>query len=246
MADYEAKSRLEAISTRWSLLRRAHDGLAATMAGEARQALVLRYIQAIERYVGALLQHSDEAADVAQDVVVRLLAGNFANVDPQRGRFRDFLKTAIRNTVRNQWNQQKRRRKVDFDVAQLPDEDEADEKTWESQWRTVVLDLAWRALEQYQQSHSGSVAYTVMRLRVDHPDDTSEQLAVRLSQATGRPVRPETLRQRLHRARDQFTDLLIAEVAKGLADPTPDKIEDELVALGLTEYLPAEWKQRES
>ena len=241
----EERSRLEAISTRWSLLRQARDQ--NTLAGEARNSLVLRYLPAIRRYVGAVLQNDQDADDMAHDVVVRLLAGDFAGADPARGRFRDLLKVAIRNMIRNRWAQQKRRRSVDVDIAHLPDgRDDEDEQRWLSQWRESVLDLAWRSLEQYENTRPGSVAYTVLRLRSDYPDDSSEQLAERLSQAVGRPVRSDACRQRLHRARSQFADLLIAEVARGLNDPTPERIEEELAALGLIDLLPSDWREMES
>jgi hypothetical protein len=55
------------------------------------------------------------------------------------------------------------------------------------------------------------------------------------------------LRQQLHRARAQFADLLLAELASGLSDPTPQKLEDELIALDLLQYvrhlLPSEWSR---
>ncbi len=56
------------------------------------------------------------------------------------------------------------------------------------------------------------------------------------------------LRQKLRRARLQFADLLIAEIARGLNDPTAEKIEDELVALGLIDVvrglLPEGWTEK--
>ena len=70
-------SRLDAISTRWTELRRAHLGT-ATLAGEARKTLVLRYQPAIRRYIRALVQDEQDAEDLTQDVLVRLLAGDFA------------------------------------------------------------------------------------------------------------------------------------------------------------------------
>jgi RNA polymerase sigma factor (sigma-70 family) len=239
-------SRLEAITTRWTLLCRARGGPDA-LAEEARNSLVLRYTPAIRRYVGAVLQNDQDADDVAQDVVVRMLSGDFAGADPQRGRFRDLLKVAIRNMVRNRWAQQKRRKNVDLDIALLSDgQDDEDRQRWLAEWRQSVLDLAWKALEQYEKSRPGSVAYTLLRLRTDHPEDSSDQLAERLTQAVGRPVGPEAFRQRLHRARSQFADLLIAEVAKGLQTPTPESIQEELAALELLDFLPPESTQKGS
>src|SRR5262245_5988742 len=101
------KERIDAITTRWSLLRLAHDASADTV--QARQALVLRYASAIRRYLGAVLRSRDDADELAQEVIVRLMRGDFAGADPSRGRFRDFLKTAVRNMVSNHWSKQSRR-----------------------------------------------------------------------------------------------------------------------------------------
>jgi len=194
------------------------------------------------------VQNDEDADDATHDVVVRLLAGDFAGADPGRGRFRDLLKTAIRNMVRNRWAREKRRRSSGLEVADVAAEpDTADEARWAAEWRESVLDLAWKALQQQEQSRPGSASYTLLRLRADHPDDTSDELAARFSNATGRPVRADAVRQKLRRARLQFADLLIAEVAHALHDPTPEKIEDEIVALGLMDLvrdlLPAERRE---
>jgi RNA polymerase sigma factor (sigma-70 family) len=202
-------------------------------------------LPAVRRYVGAIVQNDQEADDLTQDVAVRLLSGDFAGADPNRGRFRDLLKVAIRNMVRNRWNRQKTRRVVNADVGNLAAE-ESDEDHWTAEWRHSVLELAWKALEQHERTHPGSVAHTLMQLRASHTDDTSEQLASRLSEKLGQPVRADAVRQRLRRARLQFADLLLAEVAKGLRDPTPEQIEDELGELGLLdtlrELLPDGWR----
>src|SRR5688500_86825 len=102
--------RLEAIVTRWSLLRRAHDD--NTQAVAARQTLVTRYATAVRSYVRAIMQGSADADEVAQDVVVKMLQGNFAGADPERGRFRDLLKVAVRNLVKNRWARENRRQGV--------------------------------------------------------------------------------------------------------------------------------------
>lgn len=239
-----AASRLEAISTRWTLLRQAHGDSMGT-AGEARNALVLRYLPAVRRYVGSLIRNDADADDLTQDVVVRLLAGDFSGADPGRGRFCDLLKTAVRNMARNRWRSLKRRRTPDVDLGGLQaNGDEPDEDVWLASWRQSVLDLVWKAMQQEERNRPGSVAYTLLRLRTDHPDDTSEQLAARLSKKTGKTIRADAVRQKLRRARLRFVDLLIAEVARGLDDPTPERVEDELIALGLLEvvrsFLPAD------
>jgi RNA polymerase sigma factor (sigma-70 family) len=240
--------RLEDIATEWGLLEQAHgdaDGAAA-----ARNALVLRYARAIRNYVGALVKDPQDADEVAQEVLVRLLRGQFAAANPERGRFRNMLAVAAHNLVRNYWQKKRRQAAVDLDVgalpaAELPAEAEAQAA---AAWRQSMLDLAWKALEEYEHATPGSVAWTVLRLRADHPSDDSEQLAGRLSQKIGRPVRPDAVRQQLRRARVRFAQALIDEVARGLEDPAPWRIEEELIEVGLMEYvqdfLPPDWRGR--
>lgn len=239
--------RLDGIETQWTLVRRAHaDG---STADEARHSLVTRYSTSIRSYVRAVMKGSPGADEVAQDVVVKLLQGDFAGADPKRGRFRDLMKVAVRNTIRKWWERENRRQGVAYDVGltESPAGDPADAE-WDSAWRGNLLELAWSALEEYQKSTPGSIAYTLMRLRTESPDASSEELAEQLGAKLGRKVRADALRQQLRRARMRFAELLIDEIASGLDQPTSDRIEEELVALGLLEYvrelLPEGWKER--
>ena len=235
-SDNQPNSRLDAIVTRWTLLNEAH-AVENASSVEARQTLVLRYLPAIRRYVGAITQQDDLAQDMTQEVVVRLMSGGFSGADPHRGRFRDLLKTAIRNLIRNHWAREQRRRTTSLEVDDLADNDRAADEAWDESWRNSVLDLAWNALKQQEVKHPDTVPYTLLRLRAEHPDESSEELAQRLSKHVGRAVRPDAFRQKLRRARLQFVDLLIAEIGRGLVDPTPERIEEELIALELHEYV---------
>ena len=68
--------RIDAIQTRWSLVRNAHSPGAAQSAEDARRMLVMRYIPAIRRYVGAIVKDAEEADDLAQDFAMRLMKGD--------------------------------------------------------------------------------------------------------------------------------------------------------------------------
>jgi RNA polymerase sigma factor (sigma-70 family) len=240
--------RLDSMTTRWSLVRRAHQA-SILSAGQARNELVLRYSSAIRSYVRAILQDDSRADELAQDAVVRLLSGDFAGADPNRGRFRDLLKVSVRNMARNHWQKENRRRPAAVDVEEVAGTgDSSDDPAWLASWRQNALDLTWSALESFERSQPGSSAVILLRLRAKFPDASSEDLAARLSEKTGQSVTPENVRQQLRRARVKFAELLIAEIADGLEEATPDDVEEELAALGLIDYvrdlLPADWKQR--
>lgn len=246
----EVSLHLGNIQTQWSLIRKAHH-ISATGASavDARQTLAMRYAPAIRRFVQVVVRNPDMADELAQDAMVRILNGDFAGADPQRGRFRDLLKTAIRNMARNYWAKENRRSSADFDLNLLDDQgDDAqqlDEK-WTRHWRTNVLNIVWDKLRDWQTEQPSSVAYTVLKLRSDHPEKSSTELAQLLSEAVGQPFKPDNTRQLLRRARVKFVNILITEIADGLDPPTPEAIQDELVALGLyanvKDLLPKPWQ----
>lgn len=242
-------SRLDGIETRWSLVRRS-SGNVSTDAVEARRSLVLRYASAIRSYCQAIVGTEGDADEVSQDVVVRMLKGDFAGADPNRGRFRDLLRTAIRNMARNRWSRENRRSSstpIDTELHADPDGQDLDDP-WLQQWRGTLLENAWSELRSFQDANPGSCLYTVLRTRTDHADESSEQLASRVSDRLGRLITAATVRQNLRRARVKFCELLVDEVAEGLADASRDRVQDELIALDLwtqiKDVLPSDWEPK--
>lgn len=242
----EDPASLRDINTEWSLLRLAHED-ATSGSDAARRAMLLRYGPAVRRYVAVVVRDPHAADEVAQDVMVRMMRGDFGVADPKRGRFRDLLRHSVRNMVRNYYSKENRRRGVELDESLEPAGDDAPDDPWLSEWVRTLLDSTWRALERYQAQTSGSVPYTVLKLREEFPGDESDVLAERLSQKSGKTFNAAGARQQLRRARLRFAQLLIEEVAQGLRDPSPDAVEDELINLGLMEYvrdfLPDDWKE---
>lgn len=232
-----AAERFDAVETNWSLIREACRE--TTMhAAPARATLVLRYLPAISHYVAAIVRDESVSQDLTQDVCARLMNGDFSGADEQRGRFRDYLKTAVRNIAKNHWRQEKRR-----STAPLPDslkENSPNEAAWVSAWRSAVLDMTWRAMEAWERKTPNAIGHTLLRLRVDLPDVPLDQIAAKLEQQTGKAHRLNAIRTQLHRARSRFAEYLLAEVARTLADATPEALQEELAALGLLGYIPAE------
>jgi RNA polymerase sigma-70 factor (ECF subfamily) len=245
----DPQASLRNINTPWSLLRVANQ-LSLSKAGDARKSLAHRYGGALRRFVRILVPDEHDAEDVAQELVIRLVAGHFKQADPGRGRFRDLLAVAARNLARNHLEKQRRRagKYADLDQVAAPAGPDAAEDQLVNTWRNELLRMTWEYLAEYERTHRGSVAHTLLRLRTEYPDDDSEQLAARLSEATGRRIRAEAARQQLRRARVRFAQLLLEELAWSLDDPTPQNVEEELIELGLMEYvrdfLPTDWREK--
>lgn len=236
------EERIEAIQTRWSLIRNAHLDGQPESAGDARRLLVMRYAPAIRRYMGGIVRKDDEADELSQDVMLRLMRGDFAGADPERGRFRDLLKMAIRNMVKSSWQKTGLRRTVDTEVDSLgSSENDALDAEWTQIWRKTVLDHTWNRLLA-EEGGKPSPAYHALKLKADFPDASSEELAERLGRKTGVAVRADNCRQILKRARTRFAMHLLDEVRAGLDAESEDRLQEELAALGLLElvrdYLP--------
>lgn len=88
--DASGPAKLCDISTQWSLIFAAHrdHGNAAVA---AQQILMERYFGAAYRYLLAIVREADSADDLAQEFALRFLRSGFQRLDPQRGRFRDYV-----------------------------------------------------------------------------------------------------------------------------------------------------------
>jgi RNA polymerase sigma factor (sigma-70 family) len=234
--------RIDAIATRWSLVRHPGPGHAPESTAEARKLLVLRYAAAIRRYVGAMVRDDEQAAELSQDVVVRLMRGDFAGADPEKGRFRDLLKVAIRNMVRNHWQRSARDRRHEANLELVTDDAlEEQEREWTAAWQRSVIQHAWARIDEAdRRPAAGGKANSpmdVLKLRIEHPDASTAELANLLSARWKTEVKPDNCRQLLSRARKRFAAVLIDEVRSGLDDESDDRLQEELAALKLLEWI---------
>lgn len=216
---------LDLILTDWLILHDSHRFL-------------VRYAPAIRSYLRALLGNAPDADDVAHDFFVRVVERGFLHARPERGRFRDYLKVAVRNAAISHLRRQQRRPLLlDALPDVAPDPDAAAGEEWLREWRTCVLDRAWSALERHQRASPGNLCHTVLRVSVDHPDEDSRRLAERVSILAGRPLQAEAFRKQVSRARRLLAQLVVNEVAQTLHEPTSDDILEELAEIGLHDYV---------
>jgi RNA polymerase sigma-70 factor (ECF subfamily) len=228
---------LSRIQTVWSMVQRAHGDHTALQS--AQQALLDRYGGAVWRYALAALRDEDAADEVFQEFALRFVRGDFGAADPERGRFRAFVKTVVyRLIVDYQRRQKKRQRESPMvaDVAETQSElAPTDDALFRRSWREELLAKCWERLADEEQ-RTGKPHHTVLRYRVDHADLRSPELAAGLSEALGKPINAGAVRVLLHRAREAFAELLLAEVMETLADGSLDEAEQELIDLDLLEY----------
>jgi RNA polymerase sigma factor (sigma-70 family) len=228
---------LNLISTQWSLVRRAHSG-PVEAANAAQRQLLERYGGAVHRYLGKLLRDPDAADEVFQEFALRLVHGDLRGADPERGRFRNFVKGTLFHLVADYRKKQRRwpgRLPADGATLAANPQDMESDRLFVESWCDELLARAWAALAATDAT-TGQAFYAVLRFRADHPEMRSPQIAEQLAAEMGRPFTAAGVRQTLHRARERFAALLLDEVSHSLEDPTADQLEQELVELGLLDY----------
>src|SRR5579875_3438919 len=217
---------LDEISTQWTLIcDPAH--------------FVRRYAPAIQRYVGALVRNCHDAEEVVQDFFLRITQHGLLHPS-HGGRFRDYLKAALRNAARNYLCRNRVPKSADLDVLgdRIVDKTQAaSDQFWDDAWRKCLLERACRALEEHQSHSPGNLFHIVLNMIVDNPLDDSKTLAARTSALIGRPLSDDAFRKQVSRARHLLAKLLVREVAQTLGHPTPEQTKEELIALGLWEHI---------
>jgi hypothetical protein len=93
-------SRFDNLSTLWTLVRRAH-GETTEAAAQARGELLQRYRGAAYRYLLATVRDPDTAEELSQDFALKFLRGDFRHAHPDRGRFRDYLRSSLAHLIKS-------------------------------------------------------------------------------------------------------------------------------------------------
>jgi RNA polymerase sigma-70 factor (ECF subfamily) len=224
--------RLSRIQTRWTLFRQAHGDDAE--ACRAREALLRDYYGAVYKYLIGIIHDPTAAQDLSQSFALRFIEGRFRHADPARGRFRDYLKKALKHMVYDSHRDQR----CGFGLIApeaLPDPSESD---FEKAWRADMLERTWATLERaWEALGEGRPAYSALLelLRVD-PTLRAPQIVERLSAQRGIHVKEDWVRQAKKRAWASFADHLIDEVASTFESGDLDVLEEELIELDLLKY----------
>ncbi|MGI9517327.1 MAG: sigma factor [Pirellulaceae bacterium] len=233
MNDEERLSRLE---TLWSVVYRAH-GDETIDAAAARHELMDRYGGAAKRYLRGALRSDSDAEEVFQEFSLRMIRGDFHRADEEKGRFRQFVKTALFRMI------------VDFQRArgksagqqhlqQAPEpaiEDPLGDDAFAQSWRKELIEKTLARMQDLDVEQNRGLC-EILQIRIQNPQMRSPDLADLASQSLNKTITAENYRALLRRARLQFATILLDEVTQSLDMPTPDSLESELAELDLLEY----------
>jgi RNA polymerase sigma-70 factor (ECF subfamily) len=226
-------------TTRWSLVWRA--GVSSPDAREALEILCRDYWFPIYAFIRRHGADAEGARDLAQAYFTRLLEKDLLLVaNPQKGRFRSFLKTDCTYFLadeRDRERAQKRggaRSMIPIEVLDAEDRyrrEMADELTPERQFdRTWALTLLDRVLDQLAAEYTDSGRGALFeQLQVVLTPGSSigpyAALAAQLGMTEG------AVQVAVHRLRRRYRAILREQIAATLDNPTDTDVEDEIRAL---------------
>ena len=213
-------------TTRWSLILRAQQPGAAGHA--ALGELCAAYQAPVYAFFRRQGAKQDLAAELTQGVFTDLLErDSLRTADPQRGRFRAFLKTCARHWWSNERERAgaakrgggQRPLAIDTDAVETwlaeiaVDHLDAD-ALFERRWAQTVIDRALWQLEQDELAAGRQALFAELKPMLDGsaPKQPWDVLADRLGTTEG------ALRVAAHRLRVRCRELLIAEVKDTLPD----------------------------
>ncbi len=188
--------RLSRIETLWTQMFRASKP--DEKPDEMARDLVLRYYGAVYRYILGIVRNEDMAMDLTQEFATRFLRGDFKKANPERGRFRDFLKVSLRNLVMDFYRKQKVQREKgprplpdESSIPGSPADQSASDEAFVSSFREEVLARTWEALAEAERA-SGKSYHSVLRFQIQHPEMAGAEMAerYRASWASRSPTRP--------------------------------------------------------
>lgn len=220
-------------TTRWSRVLSAADPDAGR-AGEALAELCAAYWYPLYAFVRRSGHGGEDARDLTQAFFARLLEKRWlADADPARGRFRSFLLTALKHFLANEWQRSRTVRRgggltfVSRDAlepearyALEPPDPATPETLYERRWAEALLDRVLRRLAEEHRAHPLGWD-TLQRFVVEGRGEVS---LIETARALG--VTESALRSVVHKLRRRYQELVRAEVAETVANPS--EVEDEL------------------
>jgi RNA polymerase sigma-70 factor (ECF subfamily) len=225
-------------TTHWSLVLDA--GQRGDKSAEAAlDELCQRYWYPLYAYVRRRVRDVGEAQDLTQEFFARLLEKNvLAAASQERGRFRSFLLTAMKNFLANEWDKAKAAKRgggrrplpLVFDTAESrlsiePAHDLTPERLYERQWALTLLELVVDRLEREFVRAGKQAQFAALK-----PAIAGNQTALDYSAAANQlGMSEEAVRQAAHRLRRRYRELLREELAQTVADPAD--VDDEIRSL---------------
>lgn len=226
-------------TTHWSIVLRA--GKNSDSATAALQTLCERYWYPLYAYVRRRGFASPEAQDLTQEFFARLLEKNsLAAASPERGKFRAFLLTSLKNFLTNEWEKGHAAKRgggqrllslqLDLDSAESrlnlePAHELTPDRLFERQWAMLLLEHVMQRLQAEQIAAGKEKQFELLKDALIGGADRLPFPTI----AAELQISEEAARQAASRLRKRYRELLREEVSHTVA--TADEVDEEIRSL---------------
>ena len=217
----------------------------------------------VRKFFLCLCNSANEADEQFQEFALKFLSGAFDSFKPERGRFRDYLKAALRNQGKRSFQSGGKislmlHEQLDtadpesqepielalkeFDaiegeqIKKLVDDDmRADEETGRNQFHSLLTFAV-----SYQKNRLSEYAESGGRTKIP-----VSAIAAFIQEKFGETVSLDTAKQRMHRAKAMYASKMIDEISVRVTDPSVAAVREAARELGLSLYIESELARRE-
>jgi RNA polymerase sigma-70 factor (ECF subfamily) len=222
-------------TTQWSLIVAAagQDGVAAKA---ALADLCQAYWYPLYAFLRRRGHNAEDARDLTQGFFATLLEkGYLGDADPERGRFRSFLLTAISRFAGKEYDRASAQKRggnrsilsIDFGDGELryqrePVDNWTPERIFERRWALTLLDRTLSRLRQEHEADDKLRLFEALKVFLTGESGAPplRQLAERLELTEG------AVKVAVHRLRQKYRELLRGEIAQTVG--TDQDVDDEL------------------
>jgi RNA polymerase sigma-70 factor (ECF subfamily) len=215
-------------ATRWSLVLAA-GGTDSASARPALARLVETYWYPLYAFVRRKGRGPEDACDLTQEFLARLLERKLISAaDPEKGKFRTFLLSALERFLVDEWRREGRKKRgggrAPLSLSLLDAEERyrlepADtltpERIYERRWAMTLLDQGLRRLEEECAAAGREAHFAAVRPVLAGEDQGRPYAAI----ASELRMTEGALKTYIHRLRRRFGALLRAEISQTLSDP---------------------------
>jgi RNA polymerase sigma factor (sigma-70 family) len=223
------------VTTQWSKVLMAGQG-DSPAATDALAGLCRTYWYPLYVYVGRQGRSPQDAQDLTQEFFARLLEKRLvALADPERGRFRTFLLTALKHFLANEWEKAHAVRRggrctfLSLEQEQAaerflaePADDVSPEKAYEQRWAAALLEAVLQHLRQ--EAEAGNRAMLFEKLKDYLWGEAGAATYASIASELG--LSETAVKVAAHRLRQRFREVLRAEIARTVS--REEEIDDEL------------------
>jgi RNA polymerase sigma-70 factor (ECF subfamily) len=210
-------------TTHWSAVLRAGED-SSPAARQALEELCESYWYPLYAYVRRNGHSPHDAQDLVQEFFFRFLERKYLrHADRNRGRFRTFLLSSLKNFLINEWNKANREKRgggrqvISLDEEKTetrflaePADERTPDKAFERQWAMVLLDRVLNQLEaEFVAAERGQVFEELKSFLTAEDNESSyAEIGRRLGMTEG------NLKVTIHRLRRRYRELLREEIAR--------------------------------